>query len=88
MDYFINDGSFRGEIMSIEDTVHMIVSDHFDRKDISIDMDLIDDVGADSLDSVEVIMAVEEQLDVVIPDEDVEKLRTIGDIIFYVKNVK
>ena len=88
MDYFINDGSFRGEIMSIEDTVHMIVSDHFDRKDISIDMDLIDDVGADSLDSVEVIMAVEEQLDVVIPDEDVEKLRTIGDIIFYVKNAK
>jgi len=74
--------------MSIEDTVHMIVNDHFDRKDISIDMDLIDDVGADSLDSVEVIMAVEEQLDVVIPDEDVEKLRTIGDIIFYVKNVK
>ena len=88
MDYFINDGSFRGEIMSIEDTVHMIVNDHFDRKDISIDMDLIDDVGADSLDSVEVIMAVEEQLDVVIPDEDVEKLRTIGDIIFYVKNAK
>ena len=72
--------------MSIEDTVHMLVNDHFDRKDISIDMDLIDDVGADSLDSVEVIMAVEEQLDVVIPDEDVEKLRTIGDIIFYVKN--
>lgn len=72
--------------MSIEDTVHMIVNDHFDRKNISIDMDLIDDVGADSLDSVEVIMAVEEQLDVVIPDEDVEKLRTIGDIIFYVKN--
>ena len=51
-------------------------------------MDLIDDVGADSLDSVEVIMAVEEELDVVIPDEDVEKLRTIGDIIFYVKNAK
>jgi|TARA_B100001939_G_C16945477_1_gene620115 acyl carrier protein len=74
--------------MSIEDTVHMIVNDHFDRKNISIDMDLIDDVGADSLDSVEVIMAVEEQLDVVIPDEDVEKLRTIGDIIFYVKNAK
>ena len=74
--------------MSIEDTVHMIVNDHFDRKNISIDMDLIDDVGADSLDSVEVIMAVEEQLDVVIPDEDVEKLRTIGDISFYVKNAK
>ena len=74
--------------MSIEDTVHMIVNDNFDRKNISIDMDLIDDVGADSLDSVEVIMAVEEQLDVVIPDEDVEKLRTIGDIIFYVKNAK
>tara|TARA_B100002019_G_scaffold15064_1_gene11963 strand:- start:2230 stop:2460 length:231 start_codon:yes stop_codon:yes gene_type:complete len=74
--------------ISIEDAVHMIVNDHFDRRDISIDMDLIDDVGADSLDSVEVIMAVEEELDVVIPDEDVEKLRTIGDIIFYVKNAK
>jgi acyl carrier protein len=45
-----------------------------------------DDLGADSLDIVELVMSMEEEFDVEIPDEDVEKLRTIGDAIGYLKD--
>jgi acyl carrier protein len=44
-----------------------------------------DDLGADSLDIVELVMSMEEEFDVEIPDEDVEKMRTIGDAIEYLK---
>lgn len=45
----------------------------------------IDDLGADSLDIVELVMSLEEQFDIEIPDEDAEKIQTIGDAIEYVK---
>ena len=45
----------------------------------------IEDLGADSLDTVELIMAFEEEFDVEIPDEDAEKLRTVGDAMNYLK---
>ena len=45
----------------------------------------LDDLGADSLDIVELVMSMEEEFDVEIPDEDVEKLRTIGDAIEYLR---
>ena len=49
----------------------------------------IDDLGADSLDTVELIMALEEEFNVEIPDEDAEKMVTVGDAINYLKeNVK
>jgi len=50
----------------------------------------IDDLGADSLDTVELVMAFEEKFNIEIPDEDAEKLRTVGDAISYLKskNVK
>ncbi len=50
----------------------------------------IDDLGADSLDTVELVMAFEEKFNIEIPDEDAEKLRTVGDAIGYLKskNVK
>lgn len=44
-----------------------------------------DDLGADSLDIVELVMAMEEEFDLEIPDDDVEKLRTIGDVSGYLK---
>lgn len=46
----------------------------------------IDDLGADSLDIVELVMSLEEDFDVEIPDEDVEKMQTIGDAISYMKD--
>ncbi|MAJ61342.1 MAG: acyl carrier protein [bacterium TMED88] len=45
----------------------------------------VDDLGADSLDIVELVMSMEENFDVEIPDEDAEKLQTIGDAVTYLK---
>jgi acyl carrier protein len=47
------------------------------------DAHFIDDLGADSLDTVELVMAFEEEFDLEIPDEDAEKLETVGDAIKY-----
>ena len=49
----------------------------------------IDDLGADSLDIVELVMAIEEEFDIEIPDSDAEKVVTVGDVVNYIKeNVK
>ncbi len=45
----------------------------------------IDDLGADSLDIVELVMTMEEKFDIEIPDEEAEKLRTVGDVMSYLK---
>ncbi len=45
---------------------------------------LLDDLGADSLDVVELVMALEEEFGIEVPDDDVENIRTIGDIVAYV----
>jgi len=50
---------------------------------ISIESSFIDDLGADSLDIVELIMAFEEEFDIEIPDEDAEKIKTVGDTVNY-----
>jgi len=52
---------------------------------ISPQASFVDDLGADSLDIVELVMAMEEEFDVEIPDEDVERMQTIGDVIDYLK---
>ena len=46
----------------------------------------VDDLGADSLDTVELVMAFEEEFGIEIPDEDAEKLQTVGDAISYIQN--
>ena len=52
---------------------------------ITMDAVLIDDLGADSLDIVELIMALEEEFDIEIPDADAEKVVTVGDVVDYIK---
>ena len=54
-----------------------------DADQITPDASFIDDLGADSLDTVELVMAFEEEFDIEIPDEDAEKLRTFRNIIEY-----
>ncbi|MDF2524914.1 MAG: acyl carrier protein [Clostridiales bacterium] len=54
--------------------------------DIAMEASFIDDLGADSLDIVELIMALEEEFDVEIPDSDAEKIQTVGDAVDYIKN--
>ncbi len=54
-----------------------------DEDQITPEASFIDDLGADSLDTVELVMAFEEEFDVEIPDEDAEKIRTVQDVIDY-----
>jgi len=51
---------------------------------LSSDANILEDLGADSLDVVELVMAIEEEFDIEIPDEDAESMRTLGDVEKYV----
>ena len=65
-----------------------IIVDQLGVTDTSVTMEasFIDDLGADSLDIVEVIMALEEEFDMEIPDADAEKVVTVGDVVDYIKD--
>ncbi len=52
---------------------------------VTMESSFIDDLGADSLDIVELIMALEEEFDLEIPDSDAEKIITVGDVVEYIK---
>lgn len=56
-----------------------------DTEEITLDSSFIDDLNADSLDIVELIMALEDELEMEIPDEVVENFKTVGDVVEYVK---
>ena len=72
--------------MSVQEEICELVSGHLgvDREEVLPDAHVLDDLGADSLDVVELVMALEERFDLVVPDEDVEDLRTIADVVTYV----
>lgn len=52
---------------------------------VTMEASFIDDLGADSLDIVELVMALEEEFDIEIPDNDAEKVATVGDVVDYIK---
>lgn len=52
---------------------------------VTMEASFIDDLGADSLDIVELVMALEEEFDIEIPDADAEKVATVGDVVEYIK---
>jgi acyl carrier protein len=72
---------------AVEDKIRKIICEQLDvpEKDVVPEASFVDDLGADSLDQVELIMAMEEEFDVSIPDEDAEKIGTVQDAIDYVK---
>ena len=53
---------------------------------VTLEASFIDDLGADSLDIVELVMALEEEFDMEIPDADAEKVVTVGDVVDYIKD--
>lgn len=57
-----------------------------DVEEVLMESSFIDDLGADSLDIVELLMALEEEFDIEIPDEEAEKLTSVGDVVEYIKN--
>ncbi len=73
--------------MSLEDRVSEIIVEQLgvSRDEVVPEASFIDDLGADSLDIVELVMAMEEEFDVEIPDDDAEKIQTIGAAIAYIK---
>ena len=56
--------------------------------EVAIESTFIDDLGADSLDVVELVMALEEKFEVEIPDEEAEKIQTVGDVVAYIEKAK
>jgi acyl carrier protein len=75
------------EIMDIEAKVKQIIVDELsvEESQVTNDAKFIEDLGADSLDTVELVMKFEEEFDIEIPDEDQEKLRSVGAAINYLK---
>lgn len=73
--------------MTIEEKVSALVAEKLgvDRAEVTPDAVFIDDLGADSLDLVELIMAMEEEFGFEIADEEAEKLRTVADVINFIK---
>jgi acyl carrier protein len=73
--------------MSVEEKVKEIIVDQLgvDEKQVKSDASFIDDLGADSLDTVELVMALEEEFDIEIPDEDAEKIASVQNAVDYIK---
>jgi acyl carrier protein len=69
----------------IEDTVKSIIVEKLgvDESDVTSDASITNDLGADSLDTVELIMEFEKEFDLTIPDEEAEEIATVGDAIDY-----
>ena len=67
--------------------IKAILSEQLDVEEQKITMDSVitDDLGADSLDLVDLLMSLEDEFDVDVPDEDVEKIRTVGDLVRYIE---
>ena len=59
-----------------------------DEKEVKPEAHFVDDLGADSLDTVELVMALEEEFGIEVPDEQAEKLQSVGDVIKYIEDLQ
>jgi len=86
--YIVNYPLRGGESMNVFETVKDIVVAELgvDPEEVTLEASFIDDLGADSLDIVEVVMAFEEEFDIEIPDEDAEDIETVQDAVDYIEN--
>ena len=74
--------------MAVVDKVKELISKQLNRpiEEITDDKEIVKDLGADSLDVVEMLMSLEEEFDIEIPDSDAEKVVTVGDGVDYIKD--
>jgi acyl carrier protein len=74
-------------VASIEEQVAQIISEQLgvEKNQITMETSFINDLGADSLDQVELVMEFEQKFDMEIPDEQAEKIQTVGDAVRYIK---
>ena len=77
------------DIQAIEDKVIEIISEQMgaDKAEITRETSFINDLNADSLDTVELVMEFEDEFDMSIPDEEAEKIQTVGAAIDYIVNI-
>jgi acyl carrier protein len=75
-----------GSDMAVEEKVKDIIAEQLGvkKEEIKPESSFVDDLGADSLDTVEVVMALEEEFGIEIPDEDAEKITTVGEAVKYI----
>ena len=73
---------------SVFDTVRTIIVDQLDVEEekVTMDADIQNDLGADSLDIVDLVMSFEEEYEIEFPDDDVENIKTVGDIVKYIED--
>ena len=71
---------------AVEERVRDIIAEQLGvkKEEIKAESSFVDDLGADSLDTVEIVMALEEEFGIEIPDEDAEKMSTVGEAIKYI----
>ena len=69
--------------------IKIILEEQLDLEEdvVTMDSSIADDLGADSLDVVDLAMAIEDEFDVVIPDEEIENIKTVGDLVKYIESV-
>ncbi|MFR3064320.1 acyl carrier protein [Peptoniphilus sp.] len=74
----------------MKDRILQIIAEQFniDKDDITEDMNFQDDLNADSIELVELVMTIEEEFETEVSEEDLEKLKTIGDVIEYVEDLE
>lgn len=67
--------------------VKVILSEQLEVEEdsITVDSDLQDDLGADSLDVVDLLMSIEDEFEIEIPDEEIENIRTVGELVSYIE---
>ncbi|MFA9380537.1 MAG: acyl carrier protein [Acetanaerobacterium sp.] len=71
----------------VYEKVKQIICDQLDLEEdvVTMEANIIDDLGADSLDVVDLVMSLEEEFDIEIPDEQVENIKAVGDIVKYIE---
>jgi acyl carrier protein len=81
------EGDTKPMAAAVEDKVKQIIVEQLgvDEGEVTPNASFVDDLGADSLDTVELVMAFEEAFDIEIPDEDAEKIRTVKDAVDYIE---
>ena len=74
----------------MKDRILQIIAEqfNFDKEDLTEDMNFQDDLNADSIELVELVMTIEEESETEVSEEDLEKLKTIGDVIEYVEDLE
>jgi acyl carrier protein len=77
-----------GNFTMVFEKLQSVVADQLDvePEKVTLEANIAEDLGADSLDIVDLVMAIEEEFDMEIPDDAVEKIKTVGDIVNYIES--